>query len=166
MKKLLLTLLVLMPMYLFAQAPQKIAIVNAQAILMDMPETKAMQTELDKLKKKYEDTIVTMRQELQKKYEEYVAQQDTMIETIKLRKQQDIQDIQKRIEDLMNVANEDIQKKQIELMNPIQQKLKSAIDKVGAENGYAYILDAQMMHYVGATGIDCTSKVRTQLGLK
>ncbi len=166
MKKLLLSLMLLLPMVAFAQAPQKIAIVDAQAIMVDMPETKAMQTELDGLKKKYEDTIVTMRQELQKKYQEYVAQQDSMIEAIKLRKQQDIQDIQKRIEDLMNVAGEDIQKKQAELIAPIQKKLKDAIDKVGAENGYAYILDAQMMHYVGATGINCTAQVRAKLGLK
>ena len=166
MKRLLLTLLLLLPLSAFAQDSQKIAIVDAQAILFEMPETKAMQTELDALKKKYEDTIATMRQELSKKYEEYVAQQDSLIDTIKLRKQQDIQDVQKRIEDLMNIAAEDIQKKQMELLTPIQKKLKDAIEKVGAENGYAYILDAQMMHYVGTAGINCTPQVRTKLGLK
>ncbi len=167
MKKVLFALLMLiMPAVAFAQSGQKIAIVDMQSIFIDMPETKAMQKELEALQKKYEDSIESMKQELQKKYEEYVANQETMIETIKVRKQQEIEDIQKRIQDLIAVGQEDIQKKNQQLIAPIQQKLKDAISKVGTENGYAYVLDAQMMHFVGPTGIDATPLVRAKLGLK
>lgn len=167
MKKYLLALvLFVLPSFVFAQEAQKIAVVNTQAIFTEMPDTKAMQKELETLQKSFEESIETMKQELQKKYEDYVAKQDTYMETIKAAKQKEIQDINQRIQDLVRVAEEDLQKKSQQLMAPIQQKIKDAINKVGAENGFAYILDAQAMLYVGSSGIDATDLVRKQLGLK
>lgn len=169
MKRLLLTLmLIACPLVMFGQSnsPQKVAIVDTQKILMSMPETKAMQTELDALMKKYEDTLVVMREEFQKKYQEYVAEKDTLIETIKVRREQELEELAKRIEDLNGVAQQDIQKKQQELFTPIQTKLRNAIEAVGNENGYAYIIDASAMLFIGNTGIDATSKVSSKLGIK
>lgn len=167
MKKLFLALvLVLFPsLMMSAQTQQKIGIVDTQAIIMAMPETKSMQTELDALMKKYEDSIVAMQKEYQTKFEEFVAQQETMVESIKVRKQQEIEDMAKRIQELNGVAQQDIQKKQTELFAPIQNKVRDAINKVGVENGFAYLLDASQMIYVGTTGIDATAMVRTKLGL-
>ena len=167
MKKYLLALVLLvLPSFVFAQEAQKIAVVNTQTIFTEMPDTKAMQKELETLQKTYEESIEIMKQELQKKYEDYVAKQDTYIETIKAAKQKEIQDINQRIQDTLRVAEEDLQNKSQKLMAPIQQKIKDAINKVGAENGFAYILDAQAMLYVGSTGIDATDLVRSKLGLK
>ncbi|MDO4770942.1 OmpH family outer membrane protein [Porphyromonas sp.] len=142
------------------------AVVNTQLLLSEMPDTKAAQKDLEALQKEYEDAIEAMKQELQKKYEEYVAKQDTYIETIKLRKQQEIEDLNKRITDLVRTAEQELMQKQQKLMAPIQQKLKDAINKVGAENGFAYILDAQVMIYIGSTGVDATDLIRVKLGLK
>lgn len=167
MKKYLLALvLLILPSVAFAQANQKIAVVNTQLLLSEMPDTKAAQKDLEALQKEYEDAIEAMKQELQKKYEEYVAKQDTYIETIKLRKQQEIEDLNKRITDLVRTAEQELMQKQQKLMAPIQQKLKDAINKVGAENGFAYILDAQVMIYIGSTGVDATDLIRVKLGLK
>lgn len=167
MKKIIYAIaLMLLPVLAFAQAPQKIAIVDVQTIFADMPDTKAMQKELEALQKKYEESIEAMKQELQKKYEDFVQNQEGMLETIKVRKQQEIQEIDKRVQDLYVVAQEDLQKKQQQLVAPIQQKIKDAISKVGAENSFAYVLDAQMMHYVGASAINATPLVRAKLGLK
>lgn len=167
MKKLFLALvLVLFPsLMMSAQTQQKIGVVDTQTIIMAMPETKAMQTELDALMKKYEDSIVEMQKEYQAKFEEFVAQQDTLIESIKVRKQQEIEDIAKRIQELSNVAQQDVQKKQQELFTPIQSKVRDAINKVGAENGFAYLLDASQMIYMGSAAVDATSMVRSKLGL-
>lgn len=167
MKKYLLALvLLILPAFVSAQDAQKIAFVNTQVIFAEMPDTKAMQKELEALQKTFEESIETMKQELQKKYEEFVAKQDTYIESIKVRKQQEIQDINQRIQDLVRVAEEDLQKKTQQLVAPIQQKIKDAINKVGAENGFAYILDAQAILYFGPTGIDATDLIRAKLGIK
>lgn len=168
MKKILLTLiaLVALPFAVSAQE-QKIAIVDVNSILMQMPETKAMQTELDNLLKKYEDTHVAMQEEFQRKYEAYAAERDTLLETIRTRREQEIQDLAKRIEDLQKVAQQDYQKKQVELITPIQKKLQDAVAAVGNENGYTYVVDASTVIFMNnSTAIDATSKVRAKLGIK
>ncbi|MDO5035477.1 MAG: OmpH family outer membrane protein [Porphyromonas sp.] len=169
-KRLILTLaLILAPLMMVAAqgaAGQKIAIVDSQNLLTSMPEAKAMQTELDALMKKYEDTLVKLREELNSKYQAYIAEQDTLLETIKVRREQELEDLAKRIEELGRVAQEDIQKKQMELFAPIQTKLRDAINKVGEENGYTYIMDATSILYLNnASAIDATAQVRAKLGI-
>jgi len=41
-----------------------------------------------------------------------------------------------------------------------------AIKKVGDEENCAYIMEAGMMLYTGATAIDLTAKVKAKLGIK
>lgn len=167
MKKILMTLvaLVALPLAMLAQE-QKIAIVDVTSIITQMPETKAMQTELDNLLKKYEDTHVAMQEEFQKKYESYAAEREGLLETIRTRREQELQDLAKRIEDLQQVAQQDYQKKQVELLTPIQKKVQEAIAAVGNENNYTYIVDASTVIFMNnSSAIDATAKVRAKLGL-
>ena len=166
MKNLLLTLaLVLFPAMLSAQSAQKIGVVDTQSIFTSMPETKAAQTEIDTLAGKYENEVATMQEELKKQYEAYMKEAETLTDAMKQRKEQDLEELQKRIMTHQQVAAQDLQKKQQELLTPIQTKLKTAINKVGADNGFAYILDSSAMLYVGSTGTDITALVRSALGL-
>ncbi|MDD7437404.1 MAG: OmpH family outer membrane protein [Bacteroidales bacterium] len=167
MKKILLSLVAFMamPLMMFAQE-QKIAVVDVNSIIMQMPETKAMQTTLDNLLKQYEDTHVAMQEEFQKKYEAYEAERESLLETIRTRREQELQDHAKRIQDLQQVAQQDYQKKQVELLTPIQKKLQDAITAVGNENGYTYIVDATTVLFLNnSTAIDATSKVKAKLGM-
>lgn len=154
----------LFPIFAGAQS-HKIGIVDSQKVLSEMPEMKSMQSELDNLAKKYEDTLVQLQKEFQTKYQDFVKEQETMVESIKSRKQQELEDLSKRIQDLNNVAQQDMQKKQVELFAPIQTKLREAINKVGNDGGFTYIMDASQMLYVGTGSEDVTSLVKSKLGL-
>lgn len=154
----------LFPIFASAQS-HKIGIVDSQKVLSEMPEMKSMQSELDNLAKKYEDTLVQLQKEFQTKYQDFVKEQETMVESIKSRKQQELEDLSKRIQDLNNVAQQDMQKKQVELFAPIQTKLREAINKVGNDGGFTYIMDASQMLYVGSGSEDVTSLVKSKLGL-
>lgn len=165
MKKFLILFATLLFPFVASAQTQKIGIVDSQKILTEMPEVKSMQAELDNLAKKYEDTLVQLQKEFQTKYEEFVAEQDTMVESIKSRKQQELEDLSKRIQDLNNVAQQDMQKKQVELFSPIQTKLREAINKVGNDEGFTYIVDSSQMLYVGTGSSDVTSLVKSKLGL-
>ena len=154
----------LFPIFAGAQS-HKIGIVDSQKVLSEMPEMKSMQAELDNLAKKYEDTLVQLQKEFQTKYQDFVKEQETMVESIKSRKQQELEDLSKRIQDLNNVAQQDMQKKQVELFAPIQTKLREAINKVGNDGGFTYIMDSSQMLYVGTGSEDVTSLVKSKLGL-
>ena len=132
---------------------------------MAMPEVSNMEKQMADLNEKYKVELKQMQDEYQKKYSDFVAQQDSLTENIKLRRMQEIQDIQARMENFMQVAQQDVQKKQQELLQPIQAKLQKAIQDVGSEKGYTYIIDPAALLFTGSNAIDATQFVRAKLGL-
>ena len=164
MKKLIVLLLMILPLGAIAQEV-KIAFVKTQEVFMAMPEVSGMEKQMADLSEKYRVELKQMQDEYQKKYSDFVAQQDSLTENIKLRRMQEIQDIQERMDNFVQVAQQDVQKKQQELLQPIQQKLHEAIQKVGEEKGYTYIIDPAALLYTGTNAVDATPFVRTKLGL-
>ena len=162
MKKLIVLLLMILPLGAIAQEV-KIAFVKTQEVFMAMPEVSGMEKQMADLNEKYRVELKQMQDEYQ--YSDFVAQQDSLTENIKLRRMQEIQDIQERMDNFVQVAQQDVQKKQQELLQPIQQKLHEAIQKVGEEKGYTYIIDPAALLYTGTNAVDATPFVRTKLGL-
>ena len=154
----------LLPLGVFAQEV-KIAYVNTQDVFMAMPEVSAMEKTMADVNEGYKKELKTMQDEYQTKYSAFFSQQDSLSENIKLRRMQEIQDIQARIDNFVQVAQQDVQKKQQELLMPIQEKLQKAIKDVGAETGYTYIVDPAALLYTGPNAIDATPLVRKKLGL-
>ena len=166
MKKLIVLLLMILPLGAFAQEV-KIAFVNTQEVFMAMPEVSDMEKQLADLNEKYRTELQQMQAEYEKKYSDFIAQQDSLTENIKLRRMQEIQDIQDRMNNFYQISQQDMQKKQQELLQPIQQKLKDAIQKVGEENGYTYIIDpTTALLYTAPSAVNATAAVRSKLGLQ
>lgn len=165
MKKLIaLAVIMLLPLGAFAQ--EKIAYVNTQEILMAMPEVNEMNKKLETLNEEYTTELKRMEEEYTKKYEAFVAQQDSLTENIKLRRMQELEDIQQRIQNTYQMAQQDLPKKQEELYMPIQQKMMDAIRAVGNEKGYTYILNPQALLFTSDAAVNATPFVKTKLGLQ
>ncbi|MDR2146558.1 MAG: OmpH family outer membrane protein [Tannerella sp.] len=167
MKKIILSLLLAIPLGMFAQE-QKIAVVNTQTVFEAMPEVESVRTEIDKMTKEFESEFQILQDEYNRKSSDYIAQQDSLSENIKALRQQEIQDIQTKTENFVPMARERIGRRQQELVTPIQEKMTKAIQAVGSENGYTYILvnDPQIILYLGTSAIDATDKVKAKLGIK
>lgn len=167
MKKLIALLLMLLPFVGAVNAQEvKIAFVNTQEVFMALPEVADMQKKLEDLNAKYKKELETMQGEYQKKYSDFIAQQDSLTENIKVRRMQEVQDMQQRMDNFVQVAQQDVAKQQQDLLTPIQQKIQDAIKAVGAEKGYTYIIDPQVLLYQGSNAIDATQFVKAKLGLK
>ena len=155
MKKLIVLLLMILPLGAIAQEV-KIAYVKTQEVFMAMPEVSEMEKKLADLNEKYKGELKLMQDEYQKKYADFIQQQDSLTENIKLRRMQEIQDIQTRMDNFVQMGQQDVQ---------IQQKLQDAIKAVGDEKGYTYIIDPAALLYTGSSAVDATPFVRTKLGL-
>ena len=167
MRKLIALLLVLLPFVGAANAQEaKIAFVNTQEVFMALPEVADMRKQIDDLNAKYQKELETMQNEFQKKYSDFIAQQDSLTENIKVRRMQEVEDLRQRMDNFVQVAQQDVNKKQQELIAPIQQKMADAIKAVGTEQGYTYIIDPQVLLYTGPNAIDATPFVKTKLGLQ
>jgi outer membrane protein len=129
--------------FFFANA-QKIAHVNLDSLQGMMPETKTAKDIAQTYLKDLEKTVASMETELQTKYEAYMQEEAKMSELVKRTKGEEIQSLQKRIEDFKMQAQQDYQKKIGELTTPIMDKAKKAIEAVAKEGGYKYVLDTSV----------------------
>lgn len=164
-KKLIIAILCCLPLTMVAQT-LKFGTINTGEVLTAMPERAAAEQQLQDLTKRYEDEFVKLQEDFQKKYQEVQAMGDTVPETIKMRRYEELQAMDQRIQSFRQVVEQDLAKKQEELFIPIQQKLMDAINAVGSENGFTYIFDANAAYYKGVGNEDVTPLVKTKLGIQ
>ena len=109
-----------------------------------------------------------MAQEYQTKMQDYEANQATMSNLVKQSKEKEIIDIQNRIQQFQANAETEFENKRAELLKPILDKIQTAINAVGKEKGYTYMLDLATgaAVYVSDDAVDATKDVKAKLGLK
>lgn len=164
-KKLLVIALIAAPFMVSAQSAAKFAKVNVQEIFQLMPETAAANLQLQEVSKKYEDENLKMREELDKKYNEYVSQRDSLPENIRARREQEIQEISQRISTFMEVAQRDIEQQQQSMIAPIQAKLMEAVQEISEAADYVYVMDINALVFSGSQAEDITPIVKEKLGI-
>lgn len=123
---------------------QKIAHIELDSLVNMMPEMKTAKDVAQSYSKDLEKNLIQMDEELQKKYTDYMANQATMSDLVRKTKEDELNSLQRRIEEFKSQAQQDYQKKQSELAAPIYDKAKKAIEAVAKENGYKYVLDTSV----------------------
>jgi outer membrane protein len=133
-----------------------------------MPERDSAQKSIQNYATQLEDQLKTMQDELEKKYNEYMASQDKMSNLIKQTKEKELQELNKRITDFQASAQKDIHTKETELLDPIVQKARKAVEEVGKENKFTHIYDISggMVLYFSPESEDVMPLVKTKLGIK
>jgi len=163
MKKIIISLLLILPM---AVSAQKFGHINTQELFAQMPEVAKVKLQMDTVQAQYENQLASMNEEFQKKYQDYQAQEATMADAIKQIRQQELQEMQQRIQLFYQTAEQDIQKKQQELLLPVHERMAKAIKAVGEREGYTYIFDSAAMVHIGDDAKDVTPAVKKELGIK
>ena len=150
-----------------AKAQSKIGYVAVDAIVDQMPETKAAIKSITDYNKQFIDQLTTMNNELQSKGQAYQAQRATMTDAIRTAKESELNDLQKRFTDYQNTAQQQVQAKQAELGKPIIEKVRAAVAQVAKEKGYTYVINSSQTDLVvSPPGDDLAVEVKAKLGLK
>ncbi len=146
----------------------KIGHVDSNALMNQMPERAQVEKQLEDYQKQLEGELRTMMTEYQKKVTEYQNTVATMSNLIRQSKEKEITDLEGRIRDFQQNAEEEFADKRVELLKPIVDKVKKAIEDVGKENNYTYIIDSSMgvLLYTGTNADDVTGLVKTKLNIK
>ncbi len=150
----------------FAQVKQKFGHIDSNELLKLMPGRDSATAKITAYSKTLETQLKGMQGELETKYNDYSANKDNYTDLIKQTKEKELQDIQARIEAFQQSAQDDLEKKQNELLKPIIDKAKAAIEKVAKENQFTYIFDAGLgvLLYSDPTQ-DILPMVKKELGL-
>ena len=128
MKKLIILALIMLPMSAFAQ---KFAHVNSAVIINAMPEYTKARTDLEALAKQYEDELKRIQDEFRTKLEDYQKNGETLPETMKQRRQQELQDLDTRMTQYRQTAEEDLSKQESTKLAEISEKVGKAIKEIG-----------------------------------
>ncbi len=165
MKVLMLLALTFSTTAIFAQ---KMGRINMQEIIVSMPETTEMQTNLEAFRQDLVSNLETMQVELNNKFVDYQSTATTATESVRSLKEKDIQDLQTRMEQFEQSAMQEMQAKQNELLQPIITKAREAVAKVSKAGAYTVVYDlavASLAYYDEATVEDITAAVKAELGI-
>lgn len=153
---------------IFAQSAERIAYVNSDELLEKMPEKEIASKEVNELNNNYKKELEFMQNDYNKKYSDFMTYQTSMAENIRLRRMQELHELEQHINNFMKVAQQDVLDKEKELLEPIRLKIKNAIYTVGVEGGYVCVYDLAnpAILFVTPDAVDITEQVKAKLGIK
>lgn len=147
------------------QAQSKVSHIEVQKLISEMPEVIAAQKELEKLEKTYQADLESTFKEFQTKAQSYAADAENQTEIINQKRQAELESMQQGLQQFRENAAQDIQKKQMDLMRPLYEKARQAIEAVAAAQGYEYVLDSSNGgSVIIAKGKDLMADVKKELG--
>jgi len=151
----------------FSNAQSKLAHIASQELVNSMPEYKNAMNELERLQKNYDTEIKTMMAELQSKAKRYDAEQATKTQEENAKRVQEVQSTERTIAEYRNNALKDLQKKEVELLKPVIEKARLAVQKVARVKGYEYVIDSTTgTGLILADGYDLMADVKKDLGIQ
>lgn len=163
MKKIIFAMLLALPMTMFAQ---KIGHVNIDAVAQGMPETTALQTEIQNLQKQFQDELQRKQSDIQAKADAYDKEKATLSETLRTYREQELQKAYEEYQQFGQTSEQELQKVYQTKMSEIQEKIMKAVEEVGAAGSYTYILPAAGIAFIGSGANDITDQVKAKVGAK
>ena len=151
----------------YAQQMGSVAYVNSEELLEAFPEKQLAVEQLVTLNDNYKKELELMQSEYNKKYSDYITYQASLAENIKLRRMQELTELENRIQQFMELAQQDLEHQEQELLDPLRQKIRVAIHAVGLEHRFTVIYDLadEGIAFVSPDAVDANPLVRNKLGI-
>ena len=152
----------------FALHAQKFGHVTSEALLQAMPEYDSAQVKIENLQQQYELEIEQIQVEINKKIEQFNQNEATMSDLIKEAKASEIQELQIRLQNFSQTAQQDLQQQGMRLIQPVMEKARNAINEVAREHGLIYVFDLSQGNpiYTSEESLDMVPLVKAKLGLQ
>jgi outer membrane protein len=120
---------------------------------------------LKNFKKTYSTEIDASMKEYQTKLQTYSADAQNQTEVTNQARQKELAGMEQNIQQYQQTASQDIQKKQADLLRPLIEKARAAIQKVARAQGFDYVIDGtQGGSLILADGKDLMEDVKKELG--
>jgi len=144
--------------------------INSDELIQAMPEFDSAQVKLDRFRKDLINALELMTVELNNKSDAYNKDSKNYTDLVKQTKEQELVDMNKRIQEFQNNAQQQLQEKQGELFQPIMTKVDKAIKDVGKENGFVYIFSvgqgSSLLYFDETKSTNVMALAKAKLGLK
>jgi outer membrane protein len=140
--------------------------IDSTELIQSMPEFDSAQVKLENLRKDLVNHLDMMSAEFNGKYDEYIKNSKNLSEIVRQIKEQELNDMNRRIQDFQSAVQTQLQEKQAEFFQPVYEKAEKAIKDSGKENGFMYIFDTSqggLLYFNEGLSTDVTKLVRAKL---
>lgn len=158
-------ILIATPLFIQAQTTEKVAFINSVELLEAIPAKAKASKTINDLNQKYKNELQIMQNDYNKKYSDFITYQNSMAESIKLRRMQELYELEKNIDAFMKVAQEDINSQEEYLIKPLKEQLKAIVQEVGLEYNFTCIYDLAnpSIAFITPNAIDANPIVKQKL---
>lgn len=143
--------------------------INSDELIQALPETDSATKQLERYQKDLVNALELMTVELNNKSDAYNKESKNLTEIVRQTKEQELVDLNKRIQDFQTNAQTQLQNKQVELLQPIYTKVDKAIKDVGKENGFLYVFDiakGALLYFDETKSTNIMTLAKAKLGIK
>jgi outer membrane protein len=145
---------------------QKFGRINYSELIQAMPEMDSVQVKMEAASAEYQEHLESLQVELNNKINDLQKAPATMSESVKQLRQREIQELQERLQQYFQIAQDELNKTQESLYAPIQAKADVAIKKVCKAEGIIIAFQTGSTAYIDEDlTIDILPKVRAELGI-
>ncbi len=151
----------------FAVNAQKFGHITSEQLLQQMPEYDSAQIKVQELRVQYDLEIERIQVEINKKIEEFNQTEATLSNLIREAKASEIQEMQVRLQNFAQTAQQDLQQQTMTFIQPVMDEARKAIDEVAVELGLIYVFDLSQGNpvYTSPESVDMLPLVKAKLGL-
>jgi outer membrane protein len=150
-----------------AYSQAKFGHIDTNQLLQQMPGRQAATQELEKFARELETQFTALQTEFQTKYQNFLENQQSLSQTIRQTRERELMSLQERIQEFQESAQQDLMQKENQLLRPIIDRARQAIQEVAKENGYTYVFDS-------STGVllysepsdDLMERVKAKIGIR
>ncbi len=155
-----------LPFSAHAQDASTIGYTNQEALLANMPEMEQLQSQLQQELMQEQEEFQNEQQELQQMVEQYQKQQTLLSDEKKAEREGEIRQKQQELQQSARERDQMLAQREQELMQPLMDKLQTAIEAVAQERGLAVVMRSQALLYADDAVVNITEEVATRLGIE
>jgi outer membrane protein len=145
----------------------KFGYINRDELLKAMPGYDSANVKLENLRKELVSQLALMQDDFTNKTTAFNNGSKSLSDVVLKTKEAELKDLNNRIQLFQIKANQQLNDKNAELIQPILTKADKAIKDVAKEQGFTFVFDVGVLYYFDEKkSINMLPLIKTKLGLK
>ena len=152
-KGIFLFLMLLLPIMASAQTAFKFGYLSFEEALKAMPDYAVVQRNMADLRNKYAAEAKRSEDDFNAKYEQFLDGQRDFAPSILQKRQAELQELMEKNIAFKKESERLLKQAEVDAVGPLKAKLNQTLKRIGAERGYAFILntDGESVPYVDSS---------------
>jgi outer membrane protein len=153
-----------------AQAQTRIGYTDYELIIVQMPQYREVQQQLQQIATSDREALSGMEQEIQQKFADYQSQAGVLSGEARGQREEEIVQMQTNLQQEQQRRLQALGQKESELLQPLFDRLQGAIDEVATARNLSVVLATRassdpVLLFAGSDTVDITPEVMSKLGI-